>query len=315
MLYHRFMASIFVPSIVFSNIFRLSFSRQKQSVSTSAVRVITDIDDTVKSSGGIKLLGVPIGGIDTHYKRGDFYPGAFQFAFEIASHKSATPNKVAVLTARAKEFKFALALKPNDKLCSRYASTGLSNGITDWGIGDVYYGSVAEWIFQERKGKRKFSNFQILLKDDDARGSPNQYVFIGDTGERDEEASERILERYPERMKAVFMHTVTSSTDRSSFTLPNDRKLNGVPIFYFRTYVGAAAKAFKAGLISAGSLSRVIDQSTKDLLKKEPVDAEAVCRSSRWRELEDDIRVAKSFVKPTPAFDELFSMFDLMSKP
>jgi len=27
-------------------------------------RVVTDIDDTVKSSGGIKLFGIPLGGID-----------------------------------------------------------------------------------------------------------------------------------------------------------------------------------------------------------------------------------------------------------
>jgi hypothetical protein len=29
-----------------------------------ATKVVTDIDDTVKSSGGVKLFGIPLGGID-----------------------------------------------------------------------------------------------------------------------------------------------------------------------------------------------------------------------------------------------------------
>lgn len=33
------------------------------------VRVVTDIDDTVKSSGNKRLLGVPLGGIDAQCER------------------------------------------------------------------------------------------------------------------------------------------------------------------------------------------------------------------------------------------------------
>lgn len=45
------------------------------------------------------------------------------------------PENVAVLTARAREFKFALALKPTDKLCSAYRAIGERNGYGNWGIG------------------------------------------------------------------------------------------------------------------------------------------------------------------------------------
>lgn len=31
-------------------------------------RIVTDIDDTVKSSGGIKLFGIPLGGIDVSFQ-------------------------------------------------------------------------------------------------------------------------------------------------------------------------------------------------------------------------------------------------------
>lgn len=116
-------------------------------------RVVTDIDDTVKSSGGVKLFGVPLGGIDIQYKRGEFYPGAFQFFFELSAHNRKSKldiPKVAVLTARAKEFLFALALKPKDKLCSAFRKIGDANGYPGWGVSleHVYYGSVAEWLVQ-----------------------------------------------------------------------------------------------------------------------------------------------------------------------
>jgi hypothetical protein len=33
------------------------------------------VDDTIKSSGGVKIGDVALGGIDTQYERGEFYPG------------------------------------------------------------------------------------------------------------------------------------------------------------------------------------------------------------------------------------------------
>jgi phosphatidate phosphatase APP1 len=54
-------------------------------------------------------------------------------------------------------------------------------------VGDVYYGSVAEWIFQNRKGIRKFENFNIMLQNDISSNRNCEYILIGDTGEKDEE--------------------------------------------------------------------------------------------------------------------------------
>lgn len=36
----------------------------KSNAKNPATKVVTDIDDTVKSSGGVKLFGIPLGGID-----------------------------------------------------------------------------------------------------------------------------------------------------------------------------------------------------------------------------------------------------------
>lgn len=83
-------------------------------------QVVSDIDDTLKSSGGVTIAGVALGGIDVQYARGEFYPGVFQFMWELslysvklnqryyddhfqgddsASLPMLTPPKVAVLTA------------------------------------------------------------------------------------------------------------------------------------------------------------------------------------------------------------------------
>ncbi len=47
-------------------------------------QVVSDIDDTLKSSGGVTIAGVSLGGIDVQYARGDFYPGVFQFMYELS---------------------------------------------------------------------------------------------------------------------------------------------------------------------------------------------------------------------------------------
>lgn len=174
-----------------------------------------------------------------------------------------------MLTARAKEFKFALALKPGDKISTAYNSIGKHHGLEDWGIGQVYYGSVKEWIFQKRKGLRKFKNFEIMMEHDSKHNRISDYILIGDTGEKDEDAGERIALKYgPSRMKAIFLHVVSDNHDdipSKGVKLPKDRICNHVPIYYFRTYVGAASKAFQAKLIGAESVQRIISNAVVEL--------------------------------------------------
>jgi hypothetical protein len=135
-------------------------------------QVISDVDDTLKSSGGVNVAGVALGGIDVQYERGDFYPGVAEFMLEISRHglsgtyAASCPPKVAVLTARAEEFKLALEIKEDSKLAVAMRTAGEGAGVSGWGVGPVLYGSVAEWIVQYRKGLRKFTNFERLLQQD-----------------------------------------------------------------------------------------------------------------------------------------------------
>lgn len=219
-------------------------------------QVVTDIDDTIKSSGGIALAGIPLGGVDTSYTRNSFYPGVFQFGLELASAGRGRPNKMAILTARAEEFKWALEIKQSSKLCVRFRQAGEARNINDWGVGEVLYGSVAEWVCQERKGWRKFENFKILHAGLDPK---TKYVFTGDNGksEKDFEAAQMIIDEFPKAMRAVFLHAVSGEV--APAPLPDDTNYNGVPVLYFRTYATAAVKAFEQGLFDARAARRVPD--------------------------------------------------------
>jgi hypothetical protein len=228
-------------------------------------QVVTDIDDTIKSSGGVNIGGIALGGVDTSYERNSFYPGVFQFGLELASHTAKPrdpPNKMAVLTARAEEFKWALEIKQSSKLCTRYRQAGEAQGLEAWGVGEVLYGSVLEWVCQERKGWRKFENFKILREGLKPR---TRYVFLGDNGksEKDLEAASRIVDAFPKELQAVFLHAVSGETQPAP--LPEDSDYLGVPVVHYRTYATAAVKAFDRRLLDAAAARRVVEAVEADM--------------------------------------------------
>ena len=216
-----------------------------------------------------------------------------QFAAEMsfqAAGLGRKPEPVAVLTARAREFRSFLEIRPTDKLCVGFRARGEARGYPEWGVGPVLYGSVAEWICQERKGWRKYDNFRLLranrappaattagtvrprssvpLADTDAtsgRSTRRRYVFVGDNGksEKDLQAAQFIIDEFPNDLDAVFLHAV-SSTEQPA-PLPADEEYGGVPIRYYRTYATAAAKANALGLLSGAAAHRVLDGAEADM--------------------------------------------------
>lgn len=199
--------------------------------------------------------------------RGVFYPGVFQFSLELSRYRLPAwqePLSVAVLTARARELLFALEIGDSHQISREFRTCGERNGMKPWGRGPVLYGSIKEWICTGRKSARKARNFGKLVKDDGqgGRGRPSGaeggYIFIGDTGEGDPRAGEMMSMAYPERLRAVFLHVVSDAARQDRVSVPADRLVNGVPVVYFRTYVGAAAKAVELGLMDKSGLENVI---------------------------------------------------------
>jgi len=283
---------------------------ERRTLAYPLTQVVSDIDDTLKSSGGLEIGGVSLGGIDVQYDRGDFYPGVFQFMWELSLYSvilnqrqyyeeynnieeeelQLSPPKVAVLTARAEEFKVALEIKDKSKLAQAFRATGESSinyPTKDWGIGPVLYGSVSEWIIQHKKGHRKFNNFERLIEQDPT-GQIMQYIYVGDTGELDQEAGETMLREYPEVVKAVFLHVVSSDSPSSfppsGLYIPPPKLIHGRPLVFFRTYVGAAAKATQLGFMEVDGLMRVVEEAEMTL-KSQGVPT----GNSKWIDLERDV--------------------------
>ena len=183
-----------------------------------------------------------------------------------------------------------MEIRDKSKLAKAFRKTGESSIIyptKEWGVGPVLYGSVSEWIIQNKKGHRKFSNFEKLLEQDPT-GEIMQYVYVGDTGELDQEAGETMLREYPEVVQAVFLHVVSSDPPStfppSGLFIPPPKLINGRPLVFFRTYVGAAAKATQLGLMELDGLMRVIEEAEMALtVQGVPMG------NSKWKDLARDI--------------------------
>jgi hypothetical protein len=265
-------------------------------------QVISDVDDTLKSSGGVNVAGIALGGIDVEYERNDMYPGVAEFLYELSRHTAqpAVP-KVAILTARAEEFKAVLELKPTSSLAQALVQAGEQQQHDDdddeWGIGPVLYGSVAEWIAQCRKGLRKFTNFERLLAQDPTQ-QVFRYIYVGDTGELDQEAGETMLREYPHLVQAVFLHVVSGDPlNQRQIPVPPLKLIQGRPLVFFRTYVGAAAMAVQLNLMTPAGFERVVIAAQRKLQSVPQT-------SSKWWNVQQDMDEARArglFHVPTVA--------------
>lgn len=272
-----------------------SFSAALPQQNAIFTQVISDVDDTLKSSGGVNVAGVALGGIDVQYPRGEFYPGVAEFMLQVSlgatpslQQPIKTPPKVAILTARAEEFKLALELKSNSPLAQAFIQAGNQAGVPGWGLGPVLYGSVAEWIVQDRKGLRKFSNFERLIEQDPT-GEIMQYIYVGDTGEWDQEAGETMLREFAPLVKAVFLHAVSGERN-VPVEIPPIKLINGRPVVFFRTYVGAAVSAVQLGFMSLQGLERCMEAACEKL-------ANEPRSSDKWTDLERDLQQASRLLQ------------------
>lgn len=118
-----------------------------------------------------------------------------------------------------------------------------------------------------------------------------QYVFVGDIGELDQEAGETMLREYPEVVKAVFLHVVTDEVNASPI-IPATKFINGRPVVFFRTYVGAAVDAVQLGLMAIDGLRSVIDAAVEKL-------ADVPETSDKWFDIRRDISRANILFKDT----------------
>lgn len=113
-------------------------------------------------------------------------------------------------------------------------------------------------------------------------------VFVGDSGQGDVVAAERMLEAPGTTVKAALLHEVLPRKHclslHSDMSLPEREALWAERnICFFRTYAGAAAHAYRLGLIHIEGLQRVVSAAASellDLIVRDPLRISAPKRSA-----------------------------------
>lgn len=196
-------------------------AEQAQGQASSDVRVLCDIDDTVKSAIH-----------DRRYPRGTIYPGIVRLLHALDEGAAAQPGRAGDLT-------FVTARPDGLRgLVQRYTRNALS------GLGlpphTVLGGSILNLHTKALIGDRKLVNM-----DRDRQLFPEcRMVFIGDSGQADGMVGATMHRRDPEHIVGTLLHNVTDlgEWEREAW------RVQGVHVF--DTYAGAAAQAAGLGLIS-----------------------------------------------------------------
>lgn len=225
--------------------------------SSRGAYVLTDVDDTIKCSGG------PPAGADTvcsGTSPHNMYPGVAEFALALARgpNDSTTPPKVVPLSARPDELSAFLAMRDDTPEGQAYANAASSQNISGWGldVDNAQYGSGLDLTdFHvdtdltgfDKMGFRKYNNWKSI------KGNfGGVSFFIGDNGQGDVVAAEMMLKRSHAlqdsqgALRAAFIHDAlrrcSSSSCKSTWATYG--------IFFFANYVDAAGQAKNLGLIS-----------------------------------------------------------------
>ena len=98
-----------------------------------------------------------------------------------------------------------------------------------------------------------------------------------------------MLREYPEVVKAVFLHVVSDVLDPPPM-VPPPKFINGRPLVFFKTYVGAAVDAVQLGFMDIDGLESVMRAATTSL-------ANVPRTSCKWADINRDIARAEIILR------------------
>ncbi|KDO35265.1 hypothetical protein SPRG_00111 [Saprolegnia parasitica CBS 223.65] len=213
-------------------------------------KVLSDVDDTLYSSGGFFPAGM-----DTRYPRHAMYPGVLAFYRQLDLGQSGPVHweqgrvgNLAFLSARPHVYK--------DKFKGFYDHYGMHT------LPSMLAGSMTSGYDFMVKGdlepmaQKKFENFCEYY----SIYPEYKHVFIGDNGQGDVRAAQLIAEKFgPSVLEAAYFHLVQPIERTFGFVdKATYKKLN---IIFFDTYVGAAVHACRLEQISIGGLRQICDDA------------------------------------------------------
>lgn len=223
---------------------------------TALRKVLSDVDDTLYSSGGRFPAG-----IDTSFPRHELYPGVLSFYKELDMGWNALgvldddqPGNLVFLSARPHVYKDKAEVKSYEL----FESLRHKHGPKMHAVPTLLAGSLDSG-FKLIQGdylpvaKKKFENFEQY-----AQLYPEcSFVFVCDNGQGDVMTAEMMAEKFADRLEAVFVHQVQPLHMTPGYQPDSPQRWNDMKIIFFQTYVDAAIRACELQLLHPQGLRRI----------------------------------------------------------
>jgi hypothetical protein len=275
--------------------------RRKNRVQMQWRKVLSDVDDTLLSSGGMYPAGV-----DKRYAKKTVYPGVLAFYRELdlgtvgpdewddeqvgnLVFLSARPHVYRDISEKQNFAKFEL-LRANtmDGRKGLHTTPSLLSG--DLSSGSQY---VMTNDF-EPLAQKKVDNFRRYV----SIYPEYKHIFVCDNGQGDVRAAEIMYNNFPYEFEGAYVHIVQDISRTYGYN-PNHWREKEFQPFFFRCYPEAALHAASRNppLIRIRGLQRICQDSVKDFLqmKKSQFNSEAG-REDRRVELNQAIWMANNFL-------------------
>lgn len=241
---------------------RLGTKRGRNRKQQAWRKVLSDVDDTLYSSGGRYPAG-----LDTRFPRHTLYPGVLPFYRELdmgtVGPDDWTDDRVGNLvfiSARPHVYKDVSEKKSYAKFAALHEKMGMHT-LPTLLAGNLTSGRAFMWQGDlEPMAQKKFENFREFYQ----LYPEFKHVFVGDNGQGDVRAAELIVEKFgPDALEAGFFQRVQPMEKMFNYHSKEDlvrwRKMN---IFFFDTYVGAAVEAFCMKMIRLSGLKKICDNAS-----------------------------------------------------
>lgn len=211
-------------------------AREAQRTPVSDVKVLCDVDDTVRCSLH-----------DERYPSGAVYPGALAFLEALDHGTERSPSRIGDLTflsARPRDLFGVIENLSRDSL--RRIGTRSGSMLTGTFLGLRSHRGMAEAKLDNvARYHRIFPEYGM--------------VFIGDSGQGDIDVARQVGRQYAAHLRGAFIHDVTGLDAQARRNLAD----NGVHVF--DSYVAAAAQAHRLGLVDADTPAHIAEQARRDL--------------------------------------------------
>jgi hypothetical protein len=234
---------------------------------SAGVKVLSDVDDTFY-----------VNWVDKSYPKKTVYPGVRQLYQELDRGPGAASDRkgdLGFLTARPWDPVGLFENQTHKMLQER--------GVPE---ATVLTGDLLHLIGNENIAKKKVENFQEYRKQYPEYG----HVFIGDSGQGDVMAAQKMLASDAKALRGAFIHDVVNTPEAKR----EEYRKQG--IVFFDTYVGAAAEAFDKGLIQREGMARIAQAAVGEF-KQVRFDSDAQ-RQARLAELQRDLARVNAKLPP-----------------